>query len=916
MRPARTPSPSRRSPSRRPRSAPKPVLDRVAERALDVWRSAHRRAAVSSASSVPSPPSATGQRSGGISPARSSPRPIAPATCGGVEGALELVGGDQDGAFGQGHTGKMSQSVHLALLNARAPLPAALLDPLAVLFAALAVILLVVFLVMLGSTQPHSQRGRGCPYTTVQRHGWPRARSAAPPAGLRPSHPDHRPGRPGRLGEPIRPTVRCRTSCSPRSTAKGATVVIDAQSGKQAKRLIVQVLLPILILASLFALFMRIGQQSDAGGMGAFSRWAGKRSKLGPGTPGGPSFADVAGAPAAVAELREIRDLLALTRALPRARRRARPRACCSSARPAPARRCSRARPRARRDAAFFSRLRRGVRRVARRRRRGPRPRPVRARRAQTAPAIVFIDELDAAGRKRGAGVGQGNDEREQTLNQLLVEMDGFDAGGGAGRDRRDQPPGHPRPGAAAPGPLRPPGHRRRARRRRAARDPVAVPRKAARATPDVDPAEIARRCPGFTGAELANVINEAALLTVRAGPDRDRHARPRGGDRPRRRRPAQRHARARRRRARDDRDPRGLARGRRRGASATTARCTKLSIVARGRQLGTRRAHAASTATATVLQQPRPRAPADVAIVAGAAARADRVRRGLDRRSTTTCTPRRSWPARWSRRSACRALGPVTIGEQSGEVFLGASLQELGSVGPGTLELIDAETRAIVEAAEERAARRCNANWAVVQGDRARSRRVRDARRRPAGRAPRRGAAPLRVTAGTRRREALGGLGRDRDRRRGARVRAGRRRSRRRPRRGPPVRRCPARRARSSRSGSRRRPAGSARVGARPSRRRDASSCSARRAAAGRRPASATGRPVGGDAPQHAGELTADGHGAVLLADPTPDRGLFTRAPGAAFARRARPGRGAGRRTSNSWAATRPPRPPARCWR
>ena len=88
-----------------------------------------------------------------------------------------------------------------------------------------------------------------------------------------------------------------------RLTEKGASVVIDEQNGKQAKRLIVQVLLPILILASLFALFMRLSQQADAGGMGGFSRWGGKRSKLGPGNAGGPSFADVAGAPGAVAEL-------------------------------------------------------------------------------------------------------------------------------------------------------------------------------------------------------------------------------------------------------------------------------------------------------------------------------------------------------------------------------------------------------------------------------------------------------------------------------------------------------------------------------------------------------------------------------------------------------------------------------------
>src|SRR5689334_13353595 len=91
---------------------------------------------------------------------------------------------------------------------------------------------------------------------------------------------------------------------------KGASVVVDSQSGKQAKRLVVQVLLPILILAALFALFMRISQQADSSGMGAFSRWRGQRSKLGPGNPSGPSFSDVAGAGGAVAELQELCDLL------------------------------------------------------------------------------------------------------------------------------------------------------------------------------------------------------------------------------------------------------------------------------------------------------------------------------------------------------------------------------------------------------------------------------------------------------------------------------------------------------------------------------------------------------------------------------------------------------------------------------
>ena len=133
------------------------------------------------------------------------------------------------------------------------------------------------------------------------------------------------------------------------------------------------------------------------------------------------------------------------------------------------------------------------------------------------APAIIFVDEIDAVGRHRGAGMGGGHDEREQTLNQLLVEMDGFDVKGGVILIAATNRPGHPRPGAAAAGPLRPPD---RGRRR-----PTSMGREggAARCTPRASrsrrtstSASIARRTPGFTGADLANVINEAALLTAR----------------------------------------------------------------------------------------------------------------------------------------------------------------------------------------------------------------------------------------------------------------------------------------------------------------------------------------------------------------------------------------------------------------
>src|SRR2546426_908851 len=131
------------------------------------------------------------------------------------------------------------------------------------------------------------------------------------------------------------------------------------------------------------------------------------------------------------------------------------------------------------------------------------------------APCIIFIDEIDAVGRHRGAGLGNGNDEREQTLNQLLVEMDGFEANEGiiiiAATNRPD---------VLDPALLRPGRFDRQ----------VVVPRpdiegrvkilevhmKKVPLAPDVDARVIARGTPGFSGADLANLVNEAALLAAR----------------------------------------------------------------------------------------------------------------------------------------------------------------------------------------------------------------------------------------------------------------------------------------------------------------------------------------------------------------------------------------------------------------
>jgi len=131
------------------------------------------------------------------------------------------------------------------------------------------------------------------------------------------------------------------------------------------------------------------------------------------------------------------------------------------------------------------------------------------------APAIVFVDEIDAVGRHRGAGLGGGHDEREQTLNQLLVEMDGFDTNRGVILIAATNRPDILDPALLRPGRFdrqivvdRPDLEGRKAILR--------VHSKGKPFSPDVDLDVIARRTPGFTGADLANVINEAALLTAR----------------------------------------------------------------------------------------------------------------------------------------------------------------------------------------------------------------------------------------------------------------------------------------------------------------------------------------------------------------------------------------------------------------
>jgi cell division protease FtsH len=135
----------------------------------------------------------------------------------------------------------------------------------------------------------------------------------------------------------------------------------------------------------------------------------------------------------------------------------------------------------------------------------------------KNAPCIIFIDEIDAVGRHRGAGLGGGNDEREQTLNQLLVEMDGFESNEGVILIAATN-----RPDVLDPALLRP----GRFDRQVVVPNPdvagrekiIRVHMRKVPLAPDVDARVIARGTPGFSGADLANLVNEAALLAARAG--------------------------------------------------------------------------------------------------------------------------------------------------------------------------------------------------------------------------------------------------------------------------------------------------------------------------------------------------------------------------------------------------------------
>ena len=468
---------------------------------------------------------------------------------------------------------------------------------------------------------------------------------------------------------------------------------VNPQSHKTSLRLVVQFLLPILILVTLFAFFMTLARDQGAA-FAAFSKWTGGGQKPGEGQF---TFGDVAGAPEALIELREICDYLENPARYARLGARA-PKGVLLVGPPGTGKTLLARAVAGEAKANFFnlsgsefveSLVGVGAARV----------RDLFRQARGQAPAIIFVDELDAVGRQRGAGMGQGHDEREQTLNQMLVEMDGFSAESGVVIMAATN-----RPDILDNALLRPGRFDRTV--------VVEVPDVTARTeilalhagkspvSGDADLARIAQQTPGFTGADLANVINEAALLAVRerkalveqreleeavdrvlAGPERRSHLL-----------------------SRDELwriavHETGHAIVAR--AVNNTAALQKLSVVARGRGRGGATVYSSEEKlllTHLDLQKNL------ITSMAGVAAE-DYVfgmlstggENDLDQATKTA-------HSMVSVYGMSEAVGPVTVGEKPGEVFIGRDLAHMGNVAAATQELVDSETRRIVHDAEDTA--------------------------------------------------------------------------------------------------------------------------------------------------------------------------------------------------------------------
>jgi cell division protease FtsH len=562
-------------------------------------------------------------------------------------------------------------------------------QPIVAAFTALALVLLTAFFLLLGTLQPTS------PGTEVSLDQVLTAAQQRQVQGAKIKDQDQRIELTTRNGDRVwaaYPESEGQTSRLIDAMVKGgAQLTVDQQDSKPARRVVVQFLMPILILVVLFSLFTILAKGSGgAAAFAGFSKWGGKGRKKGQKDPNAVYFKDVAGVPEALEELQEVVDYLEDPTKYQEMGAHA-PKGVLLVGPPGTGKTLLAKAVAGEAAAAFFSvsasefvesLVGVGAARV----------RDLFKKAREMAPAIIFIDELDAAGRQRGAGMGQGNDEREQTLNQLLVEMDGF--GGEAGVCVMAATN---RPDVLDPALLRPGRFDRQV--------VVDTPDVHGRAAilglyignrtlaHDASIERIAQMTPGFSGAELANVINEATLMAVRG---------------------------SRREISQEDLEEaieRVVSGPQRRGhilspeekqliathevSHAVVAASIgqevaqqKLSIVARGRNLGSA---AVYTSSDRLVLQRDDLLTQLVTIMAGAAGEeyffgqlSTGVEGDLDRASKLARAMVVSY-------GMSEEFGPVSIGEKAGEVFLGRDIQNMSNISPIQLELIDAEVRKLV---------------------------------------------------------------------------------------------------------------------------------------------------------------------------------------------------------------------------
>jgi cell division protease FtsH len=480
---------------------------------------------------------------------------------------------------------------------------------------------------------------------------------------------------------------------------------VDPQSGKPTLRAVVQFLLPILILATLFAMFALLSRE-QGGMIAAFSKWSGRKQKAGSGAF---SFKDVAGAPEALVELREFCDYLEDPARYADLGARA-PRGVLLVGPPGTGKTLLARAVAGEAAANFFSisgsefvesLVGVGAARV----------RDLFRQAREAAPAIIFIDELDAVGRQRGAGMGQGHDEREQTLNQMLVEMDGFGAESGVVVMAATNRPDILDSALLRPGRFDrqvtvdlPDVHGRT--------EILALHASKSPLSPDARLSSIAHQTPGFSGADLANVINEASLLAVRAGkPELGQVELEEAIDRVLMGPARKSHLLT----------PEELWRiavhesGHAIVAESISLQVAlqKLSVVARGRGRGGATIYGAGD---HILLTHLDLMKQLISMMGGAAAESlvfgmlsTGVEDDIDRATKIA-------HSMVSVYGMSPAIGPVAVGEKEGQVFLGRDLANMGNVAPSALELVDSEVRRIVHEAEYTAKQVLSLNIQVLQ--------------------------------------------------------------------------------------------------------------------------------------------------------------------------------------------------------